>query len=434
MLYKIQKDTFFITMSKTPEGHSHSKPRQKRRDDFNLLNPLGRGAFGQVIEVEDKETKKHYAMKILPKSLILREKKMQYVKVERDVMTKLNHPNIVRLLLTFQDPGNLYYVIELAQHGDLQNTLNQLYSIDLPQSKIILGQILLAISHMHQRRILHRDLKPENVLLDDKNRVKITDFGTAKMFGQDEPFQTDRSSFVGSADYVSPEILNDTPVGPASDLWSYGCIVYTLLVGYPPFRTDSNYGTFLKIQAADYTLPDFLPEDAKDLIKKILVLKPEDRLGFDSFDNDYEPIRNHPFFQDINNWKDIPRQQIDQLMSYQPTIEDRDKKIAEKSSQTHLFDDNEDVQNENVVTFINPDGESKQVNLILTNKPRLLIVNLHKTRIKAEIPMVKDVKIQRVEPLKLEFSGPDVSFYIIFEKVEVADEWFSRISDLLENV
>ncbi|KAH0787740.1 AGC family protein kinase [Histomonas meleagridis] len=286
--------------------------RQKRRDDFNLCELIGHGAFGQVLRVTDKETGKNYAMKVLSKAHIVKEKKMNYVKVERDVMTKLRHPNIVRLCLTFQDPGNLYYVIEYAKNGDLQKVLNEKKTLSIENTKIIMGQVLLALAHMHQHRIIHRDMKPENILLDEHNRVKITDFGTAKMFAADVPFYVERGSFVGSGDYVSPETLNETPVGPSSDLWSYGCILYTLLVGQPPFHTDSMYETFQRIQNLQYEIPESVPNDAKDLIKKLLIIDPTKRIGHGEYESNYAPIREHPFFNGIE-WESLPTKEIPNL-------------------------------------------------------------------------------------------------------------------------
>ena len=408
-----------------------AKPRQKRRDDFNLLDVLGHGAFGQVIEVEDKETKIHYAMKILSKAHIIHEKKMNYVKVERDAMMRLKHPNIVKLFLTFQDPGNLYYVVELGHNGDLQSHLNQIYTLDLPIAKMILGQVLLAVAAMHKEKVLHRDLKPENILLDKENRVKITDFGTAKLFGKDDPFYVDRGSFVGSADYVPPEVLEETTVGPASDLWSFGCIVYDVLVGYPPYHSESNYATFGKIQSNNYELPDFLPEDAKDLIRKLLVLDPKQRLGYNEFQSQYEPIRNHPFFKGID-WEKLPLQPIPKLTPFLPAVEERDRKLAEVKPTDDLLEDDEKIDQESLGKFINPEGISKDVFLIYTTKQRLLIVNIKKSKVKAEIPLNKSLKIGKVGEFKLRFMGPDIFFFFEFKTAEDLNKWFDLITSITE--
>jgi 3-phosphoinositide dependent protein kinase-1 len=367
-------------------------------------------------------------MKILSKHHITREKKMNYVKVERDVMTKLNHPNIVRLLLTFQDPGNLYYVCELAPKGDLQRILSNLYAIDIPQAKLILGQVLLALAHMHQHRILHRDVKPENVLLDARNRVKITDFGTAKMFGPDEPFRCERGSFVGSADYVSPEILKESEVGPSSDLWSFGCLVYALLVGRAPFHCDSNYATFQRIEECRYTLPDFLPLDAKDLISKILVLNPTDRLGDGAYESNYEPIRAHPFFSGLD-WTELPRKPIPDLTPYAPAVEARSAE-CEIEEPNDILQFGEVILRESISTFVPDDDEQRQVRLILSDRPRLFLADLSKKKVKAEIDLTNSLTVEAVDTNAIEIRSDEGKFMLLLDEAEVAP-WVEAIQAAL---
>lgn len=394
------------------------KPRQKRRNDFNIGPIIGRGAFGEVRQVEDKETHIFYAMKILSKAHIVREQKMNYVISERDAMTRLHHPNILRLFLTFQDKSNLYFVIELAKNGDLQKVLDRYYAIDIEIAKILLGQILLAIAQIHKNKIIHRDIKPENVLLDSSNRVKITDFGTAKLFGKDDVFQCNHGSFVGSADYVSPEIIQETTLSPATDLWSYGCLFYALLVGHPPFHAESNYDTFLNIEHNKYELPSFLPDDAKDLISKILVNDPEKRIGYNSQDSDYEPIRNHQFFAGID-WDKLPSTPVPEFKSYVAAVEASGLKDTIQLNQ-HLIDsvllENEKVLNEGKVTLLCQQNDScdftddeesdilfemKNLLLVLTDAPRLLLVTNDKTEIEAEIDLSVDLPITKNGPTRM---------------------------------
>ncbi|OHT01066.1 AGC family protein kinase [Tritrichomonas foetus] len=401
------------------------KPRQKRLKDFNLGRQIGHGAFGEVLEVEDKETHIKYAMKILSKAHILREKKMKYVTVERDVLTKLHHPNIIRLLLTFQDPGNLYFVTELAERGDIQKVLDVHYSIDIDITKMLLGQLLLAISHIHKNRILHRDIKPENILIDSQNRVKVTDFGTAKIFDSNESFKYDRGSFVGSADYVSPEIMLETPVGPSSDIWSFGCVAYAMIVGEAPFHANSNFATFQKIEKNQYTFPDFVPADAKDLIEKILVPDPNLRLGNNEYESDYESIRNHPFFNGID-WRKLPIEPVPDFRPFEPAVAARDLENEENNISILKEDEGELVIREGHVTFLSPSGKSKSLCLILTDLPRILMTDLNKTVIKIEIDLSTEIKLEMVSPTQLKLNGLD----IIVEEEE-ADKWIEIINQVI---
>lgn len=428
------QNTSSEAVSSTESNPTASKPRQKRRDDFELGKLLGEGAFGQVLEVVDKETKIHYAMKVLSKAHIIKEKKMQYVKVERDVMTKLHHFNVTRLLLTFQDPGNLYYVIEYAPNGDLQKVIDKIYTIDVPLVKITCGQILLGLAHIHQNRIIHRDLKPENILLDAQNRVKITDFGTSKIFGKDQPFQVERGSFVGSADYVSPETLLETPIGPSSDLWAFGCILYTLLVGQSPFHTESNYATFQKIQNLEYTFPDFVPEDAKDLISKILVLEPEKRLGNGEYDDNYKSIREHPFFSQID-WDTLPQHPIEEWRPFGPAVEAHKAEEATETYQSmvpELLTIGEQAVFEGFI-IKKRKLSSKRRLLVLTNKPRLFYVDMTKKEIKGDIPLTSNTKVVILKGKKWEIDTPDRRYDLTCEN-KSPEEWKQSIEGVLSKL
>jgi 3-phosphoinositide dependent protein kinase-1 len=429
----------------TMEPTDSKTPRQKRRDDFTLGDVLGQGAFGQVIKVTDKEDGKEFAMKILSKNHIVREKKTDYIKVERDVMNRCRHPNIIRLVLTFQDPSNLYYVIELARNGDLQAVLDERHHLNVECARVATGQILLGMAHMHQKRILHRDLKPENILLDEENRVKITDFGTAKIFDEAGPFHTQRGSFVGSADYVSPEILVETPVGPASDLWSFGCILFTLLVGTPPFHSESNYQTFQKIQELAFAIPDSVPADACDLIQNILRLEPSQRLGYDEFETDYAAIRNHPFYTGIN-WGTLPKTPMPPWPSSdQPPVESSKQPAPSKAATSSPGAEAQqaaprvessvgDLLDANEVSLIEGNIikkrklSTKKRRLVLTSKPRLFYVDMAKREMKGEIPLGRETGVKLGKGLKWAVEVPGRTYDLTsLDRDVTPQEWKTAI-------
>jgi 3-phosphoinositide dependent protein kinase-1 len=220
-------------------------------------------------------------------------------------MKLCRHPNITRLIMTFTNTDDYCRVLELAPNGTLQTILDTVPRINVDAVRVASGQILLALAHMHTKRILHRNLRPNNVLLDDANRVKITDFGAAKIIDESEPFCLQRGSFIGSPDFTSPEVLLESPVGPLSDLWSFACILFAMLAGQPPFHDVSDFETFSKIQALDYSVPDFVPQHARELIQSILKLDASERLGHGEHESDYASIRNHPFYAGID-WRALP--------------------------------------------------------------------------------------------------------------------------------
>ncbi|KAI5797996.1 kinase-like domain-containing protein [Peziza echinospora] len=294
--------------------------------DFNFGRTLGEGSYSTVLAATDRTTLKEYAIKVLDKRHIIKEKKVKYVNIEKDTLNILGeHPGIVRLYYTFQDERSLYFVLDLATGGELLGVLKKMTTFDEECTRFYAAQILDAVAYMHSRGVIHRDLKPENVLLDEKMHIKITDFGTAKILeqpkagngldggypGDPEHDTTRANSFVGTAEYVSPELLTDKAACKASDLWALGCIIFQLLSGRPPFKAANEYQTFQKIVNLEYEFPKGFPPVARDLVERLLVLDPTKRLTIDH-------IKNHQFFEGIEWGRKLWIQKAPRLKPYVP--------------------------------------------------------------------------------------------------------------------
>lgn len=308
------------------EGKTILRPVKKGVKDFTFGTVLGEGSYSTVYAATDRQSLKEYAIKVLEKKHIIKEKKIKYVNIEKNTLNRLTeHPGIVRLYYTFQDETSLYYVLDLCTGGELLGVLKRTGTFDEECTRFYGAQILDAIEYMHSRGVIHRDLKPENVLLDGHMHVKVTDFGTAKLLpdpreptpaeGASQPEPERAASFVGTAEYVSPELLTDKSAGKASDIWAYGCIIYQLLAGRPPFKGGSEYLTFQKIVNLEYDFPAGFPPAARDLVERCLVLDPTRRLTL-------EHIKNHEFFDGQKFGKVLWEKRAPRLKPYVPPAQE----------------------------------------------------------------------------------------------------------------
>lgn len=253
-----------------------------------------------------------FLVKVLEKRHIMRERKIEYVTREKTVLQILGSCNsfFVRLYCTFQDSERLYFVLTYAKNGELLPHINNNGSFSLECTQYYAAELLLSLEVLHQKGIVHRDLKPENILFDENWHILITDFGSAKIVANDENSVNDsetrkkrKNSFVGTAQYVSPELLTDTESTNASDLWAFGCIIFQMISGVAPFRAGSEYLIFQKILKLEYEFPEGFNKAAKSLIEKLLVLTPNKRLGATDT-TPYVSIRQHEFFKGVD-WNNL---------------------------------------------------------------------------------------------------------------------------------
>ncbi|CAN8260035.1 unnamed protein product [Cochlearia groenlandica] len=282
-------------------------------EDFEVMKVVGKGAFGKVYQVRKKETSEIYAMKVMRKDKIMEKNHAEYMKAERDILTKIDHPFIVQLKYSFQTKYRLYLVLDFINGGHLFFQLYHqgLFREDL--ARVYTAEIISAVSHLHEKGIMHRDLKPENILMDVDGHVMLTDFGLAKEFEEN----TRSNSMCGTTEYMAPEIVRGKGHDKAADWWSVGILLYEMLTGKPPFM-GSRGKIEQKIVKDKIKLPQFLSSEAHALLKGLLQKEPERRLG--SGPSGAKEIKEHKWFKGMN-WKKLEGREV--KPSFKPEVSGR---------------------------------------------------------------------------------------------------------------
>ncbi|XP_002734025.1 serine/threonine-protein kinase PLK4-like [Saccoglossus kowalevskii] len=255
-------------------------------EDYQVLHLLGKGGFACVYRARSLSSGLEVAIKMIDKKMMHAAGMVSRVRNEVEIHCQLKHPSILELYNCFEDNNYVYLVLEMCHKGELNKYLkshNKIFSEDKAQH--FLRQIILGLLYLHSHGILHRDLTLANVLLTDHMEPKIADFGLATQLN----FPTDKHfTMCGTPNYISPEIATRSAHGLESDVWSLGCMLYTFLVGRPPFDSDAVKSTLNKVVLAEYEVPDYVSDEAKDLIFKMLKKNPNDRITLSG-------ILDHPF-------------------------------------------------------------------------------------------------------------------------------------------
>ena len=303
---KINKDeTFKILENLLDVKDDNSIEIKITIKDFQKIKLLGKGSFGEVFLVKYIKTNKIYAMKILDKNKVIEGGQVEHTKIERDLLVNINCPFIVEIKFAFQDKENLYIITEFLQGGELFFHLHKEKRFTNDKAKFYVAEIVVAIEYLHKKKIVYRDLKPENVLISDTGHVKLTDFGLSKIFKKSKE---KAYTICGTPQYLAPEvILSENGYDSTIDWWSLGCVLYELLIGRAPYRICLGDSLNEDLYKKKILIPDYVCEDAKDLITKLLVIEPKKRLGYG--ENGAKKIKHHPFFKGIN-WDDVWNQKI----------------------------------------------------------------------------------------------------------------------------
>ncbi|ESW24663.1 hypothetical protein PHAVU_004G149200 [Phaseolus vulgaris] len=312
----------------------HSSRDRTSIDDFEIIKPISRGAFGRVFLAKKRTTGDLFAIKVLKKADMIRKNAVESILAERDILITVRNPFVVRFFYSFTCRDNLYLVMEYLNGGDLYSLLRNLGCLDEEVARVYIAEVVLALEYLHSLRVVHRDLKPDNLLIAHDGHIKLTDFGLSKvglinstddlsgpavngtslleedetdvLTSEDQWERRKKRSAVGTPDYLAPEILLGTGHAYTADWWSVGVILFELLVGIPPFNAEHPQNIFDNILNRKIPwpgVPEEMSPEAQDLIDRLLTEDPNQRLG----SKGASEVKQHVFFKDIN-WDTLARQ------------------------------------------------------------------------------------------------------------------------------
>jgi serine/threonine protein kinase len=259
----------------------------KQLKEYNILSTIGEGTYGKVklaIHIASNET---VAIKIIEKSKLLRVNDSHRIKNEMKLIMEFDHPNVIKAFEVFEDENCFYIVMEHPNNGDLFSYLCKKTKLTLTEASKIFFQIVNAIDYIHSNKVVHRDMKPENFMLTEDMIVKLVDFGFSSKYVNNK-IKLDTNC--GSICYSPPEMLRKIKYYPQPvDIWGLGVILFMLIYGELPFSGDREDVVYRKIIHCEYTFPHVSNSNVKNLIKRIFVANPLERITI-------EEIKTHPIY------------------------------------------------------------------------------------------------------------------------------------------
>lgn len=249
---------------------------------------LGKGGFARVYEFLSLDSKQISAGKMISKASLTKSRARQKLMSEIKIHRSLNHSNIVRFEHFFEDSENVYILLELCTNQTLSELIRRRKRLTELEVQCYTFQVISALKYLHAHRVIHRDIKLGNLFLSEKMEIKVGDFGLATKL----EFDGERKRTIcGTPNYIAPEILDGSSGHSYEvDTWSLGVLIYTMLIGKPPFETNDVKLTYRRIKMNAYSFPEQVPisKEARDIISEILINDPTSRPSLDD-------LLNHPF-------------------------------------------------------------------------------------------------------------------------------------------
>lgn len=370
----------------TSQSSRMSSPKHKERtsiDDFEIIKPISKGAYGKVFLARKRTTGDLFAIKVLKKMDMLRKNDIERIVAERNILIRVRNPFVVRFFYSFTSKENLYLVMEYLNGGDLYSLVQNVGCLEEDVARVYIAELVLALEYLHTLEIVHRDVKPDNILIARDGHIKLTDFGLSKIglmnrtsdlsgfeINEFAPSNAnnenikkgaDRSqqSAVGTPDYLAPEILLGSKHGYAADWWSVGIILFELITGIPPFtgeHLEIIFDNILNRKIPWPPVPKDMSPEAQDLIDRLLLHDPIQRLGADGSSE----VKAHPFFRGIN-WENLASQKA-AFVPHPDSVDDTSYFVSRFTESFTARDNDQnssDSDSDTTDSFLNSEGHEK---------------------------------------------------------------------------
>ncbi|CAD8174569.1 unnamed protein product [Paramecium pentaurelia] len=332
-----------------PKESNIQKQDQEKQITWTEGEMLGQGAFGRVVLGMNRISGQIMAVK----QVFIKngdENKVQSIQREIEILSKLQHPYIVRYYGSERKKDQLNIFLEFVSGGSVLTMIKRFGKFKESLIKVYLKQILLGLQYLHSQGVIHRDIKGANILINQNGQVKLADFGSGKQLSEIK--QEIVGSLCGTPNFMAPEVINQQQYGKKADIWSLGCTMIEMATGHPPFFEVKNiYTIMVKISKLTEMIPipeELKSEQAKDFLKRCLQLNPEDRW-------ETEDLLQHPFlvskeqrYSGINSAQEKKNSFItdDQLFQLHSELIPKQNQKLQFSFQ---LDDESQTQNENQI-------------------------------------------------------------------------------------
>ena len=259
--------------------------------DLDDIKELGSGNFGSVNLVRNKKNKQLYAIKALNLEQIKKENLETCVELEKNVLLKTDHPFIMKMVKYLKNESYIFFINEYIKGKELWDVIRDIGLLNKEQTQFYGASILLAINHLHKKKIIYRDIKPENVMVNTKGYIKIIDFGTVK------EIEDRTSTIIGTSHYMAPEITKGEGYSFQVDIWSIAVCLYEFFCGKLPFgeEYEDPMDIYRAVCKEELSFPNFVHDEKfMSLLNKMLKKNPTQRLW------KFEQIKEDPYFKDFD--------------------------------------------------------------------------------------------------------------------------------------